>query len=469
MIKKLYIFLILITQSIFCQNAFLKYYNYDIPNKTIIDRGEKLLEVNDGYIIKGYSEVAENDQNGNRQDTTRPMYIKVDKHGNVLWNKKYKNQTCSFIISDFISNSNNEYIGVGTTLTSGDSCGYFPNNTPIVDNQLYIQKINENGDLVWQKNIGESITKTGQGASDITKSKDGNYFVIGSDNNYTWLLKINDQGDTLWTKKYNSLYDKSPINISSISDGYLIFALTYSNTYISKINEQGGLLWTKSLPFRAEGLKQNNDGNFILSRTNKPYTQIFTVLTNIDKDINIIWEKSYPYYGVWALINTKDNDYVIGTKDFAKVSLTGDTIWNKRFWGTNNITPWYYFLDVIQTSDGGYLATGFYERHTFLIKTDCNGNIEWDTNSCILPTDKSILVFPNPTSDFITFQFPNINKDIDKITIKIIDMLGQILIDNTYTNQNIITLNLQNYSQGIYIYSVFVNNKIYKTDKIIKQ
>jgi len=474
--KIIFIFLILTANNFICQNAFLKYYNQDVGQfkyKLSFDRGEKILEVKDGYIIMGYNEEDEEKVTlgpTSPPDTTRPMFIKVDKQGNVLWNKRYENKTCSFGTANFIKTSNNEYIGVGGTLMPGDSCGYtVPEIIRTPDPQLYMQKINDNGNIVWQKTIGESINKTAQGADGITPTKDGNYFVIGSDDSYPWLLKINEQGDTLFTKKYPSLYGKGSVLISSLSDGYLIFS--YFGSLISKINEQGDLLWTKNSPSPYGIVKPSKDGGFLFLTFiyQTAQTPFMTVITKIDKDLNFLWQKTYPVYGNNALCETNDGNYTIGQKDFAKVSPSGDVLWNKRFWGTNNITPWYYFLDVIQTSDGGFLATGFYDGDTFLIKTDCNGNLEWDTKSCLLETDKDVLIFPNPFTDQLIIQLPFINKDSDKVSLQITNALGQIIYSESFSNQNIFTLQTSPISQGIYFLTIFVNNSVYCTKKVIKQ
>ncbi len=182
-----------------------------------------------------------------------------------------------------------------------------------------------------------------------------------------------------------------------------------------------------------------------------------------------MWEKTYAVQGAWAFTATKDGNYILGRKDFAKVSPMGDVLWIKRYWGLDNITPWYYYLDVIATSDGGYLATGFYEMNTFLVKTDCNGNLEWDTRSCLLQTDKEVLVFPNPFIDYVTFQLPNVNLDTDKVTLSLTNSLGQIVFSGSYSNQNIITLNTSTISEALYIYSITVNGAFYYSGKIIKQ
>lgn len=457
----------------FSQNAFLKFYNNDGNYKLSFDYGIQLLEVSDGYIIMG---VNEEDQEYVHTgipsicDTTRPMYIKVDKQGNILWNKRYENNTCLFTTNSFIKNSNNEYIGVGNSLTAGDTCGFSP--TPyIVDNQLYIQKINDNGDLVWQKTIGESINKTVQSAVSIVPTNDGNYFIVGEDNNYTWLLKINELGDTLWSKTFASLHDKSPSSISKINNAYLIFANdnVLSMSHITKIDELGNLLWTKTLPYRFNTVTSTSDGNFALLRYDKPLTTVYSILSKIDTDVNVLWEKSYTIYASNSLCETKDGNFIIAYKDFAKVSPNDDIFWNKRFWGQSNLNPPYQILNVIPTSDGGYLTTGYYDGDTFLIKTDCNGNIIWDNSSCLLTTENDVLLFPNPFNDIITIQIPSINKDIDKVTIKITNLLGQNIYSNDYSNQNIFILNTSIFAQSVYIYSIIINNSIYKSGKIIKQ
>ena len=465
----LFIFLMLFAIKSIAQNTFIRFYNKDNNYKLSFDRGIKLLEVKDGYIIMGFkSEDEESITSGTLsfQDTTRPMFIKIDKKGNVLWNKRYNNNTCNFSTANFIKNLNNEYISVGNTLTSGDTCLFLP-NPPIVDNQVYIQKINDFGDLIWQKNIGESITKSSQTAYDISATKDGNYFIIAEDELIQWLIKINENGDTLWTKKYTNLYNKTPKNIVSISDGYLI---TYEDNSIGssrilKINEQGDSIWIKTLSsFYATNIKPTTDGNFILQNNSSPST-----LLKIDKDANEIWRKTYNLNASFGFCLVNNDEFIICNKDFSKVDSDGAILWNKRYFGINNINPWYFIHDVIQTSDEGFLSTGFYDGDTFVIKTDCNGNIEWDTNSCLLTDEADILIFPNPFNDLIIIQVPSINKIDDNVTIKITNVLGQNIFSSEYSNQNIFTLNTSQFSQGVYIYSVMINSSIFKSGKIVKQ
>src|SRR5690606_362188 len=72
-------------------------------------------------------------------------------------------------------------------------------------------KINAIGEMLWQKNYGGSGIEIAYG---ISKTQDGNYLVIGdsrsTDQDVTnpkgnadiWLIKISDSGNLLWQKSY---------------------------------------------------------------------------------------------------------------------------------------------------------------------------------------------------------------------------------------------------------------------------
>ena len=90
----------------------------------------------------------------------------------------------------------------------------------------------------------------------------------------------------------------------------------------------------------------------------------------------------------YSIIQTSDGgflavgyteSYGMGGKDIYMVKTDSEcnTSWTKNYGGTMDDCA----LGVIQTSDGGYAITGYYDADTvgnlFLMKTDSNGNEEW--------------------------------------------------------------------------------------------
>ena len=77
---------------------------------------------------------------------------------------------------------------------------------------------------------------------------------------------------------------------------------------------------------------------------------------------------------------------------------------------------------------------------------------------------KDIIVYPNPSNDFLKVHFTNEN---DRIDIKVYNNLGQLVLENTNLKSDE-NLNLQNLSSGIYTYKITSSNAT-RTGKIIKK
>ena len=129
------------------------------------------------------------------------------------------------------------------------------------------------------------------------------------------------------------------------------------------------------------GADIDNDGDFWLIKT--------------DKNGNKEWDKILGGEGrdwAYSVQQTSDKGYIIagsksfgaGNEDFwlVKTDSNGNKEWDKTFGGS------YYdeARSVQQTSDGGYIVAGYIGRNSFgggngdflLVKTDSNGNKEWD-------------------------------------------------------------------------------------------
>ncbi len=75
-------------------------------------------------------------------------------------------------------------------------------------------------------------------------------------------------------------------------------------------------------------------------------------------------------------------------------------------------------------------------------------------------------VYPNPTTDFINLQF---EKSIDHgIEISVLDFSGRLLLNEIYSNQKTIKLNLSSIDDGIYLIKIIIDQANTLTVKVIK-
>ena len=83
-----------------------------------------------------------------------------------------------------------------------------------------------------------------------------------------------------------------------------------------------------------------------------------------------------------------------------------------------------------------------------------------------LRAEIEMLVYPNPTSDFISLNFAKI-QNFGKISYTITDFSGRVL-QTAELKTDLVQINFLNYAVGNYFITVQENNQLIKTFKIIK-
>ena len=308
--------------------------------KTIYtDSNDDLFEVmptsDRGYIMVGHANSTSNDAD---------LLIKTDLNGNIQWTKRF-NKLKSEYGYNVDQTSDGGYVFLGKTDPYGTGNYY-----------IWVVKTDSKGNIQWERSFGESDSSA-EGTA-VHQTFDGGYIVIGyigigSEGVKTWLIKLDSNGNYVWDKK--------------ITQGS--FAMAMSG-------------------------HQTSDGGYIIGGWTLTMLKGDCMLIKTNANGNVVWNKTYGGSG-WDLCEstqqTSDGGYVLagntpsfgaGGRDFyvIKTDANGNSIWSETYGGSQN--DWAY--SVQQASDKGYILAGYTEsfgaggKDMWIVKTDLNGNKEWD-------------------------------------------------------------------------------------------
>src|SRR5690606_6395457 len=159
--------------------------------------------------------------------------VKTEPSGQEVWNQYYggTNNDRAF---DIVQTPDGGYIMVGNSESED-----FDITNALGSYDYWVVKIDAEGNLQWQQNYGGSSIEI---AYSITKTNDGNYLVLGdtrsTDQQVTnpkgnadaWLIKINESGDLLWQKSYGgSQFDTGRSIIENPEGNLIVFGSSRSN------------------------------------------------------------------------------------------------------------------------------------------------------------------------------------------------------------------------------------------------
>ena len=194
-------------------------------------------------------------------------------------------------------------------------------------------------------------------AKSVVQTNDNGYIITGRIDTSLYLIKTNNFGDTSWIKTFDNISSGGRSVKQTNDDGYIVA----SSSRLLKTNSVGDTIWT--------GNYSNDTSNLSISSMDitDDGGYVFTG--------NITWFSNNIGNNTMDLIIVKTDNQ--GVEQWVKTyGVPDDT---SCFWCT-----WDKGNDIQQTSDGGYIITGYSHNTSvegaslWLLKLNSLGNIMWE-------------------------------------------------------------------------------------------
>ena len=345
--------------------------------------------------------------------TTRSVSVAPEEE----WNRTFGGTSKDYAYSAQ-QTSDGGYILAG--LTHSYSSGF---------HDFWLVKTDSGGNEQWNQTFGGI---GGEIASSVQQTADSGYILAGYKSSYgagdgdAWLVKANSDGNEEWNETFGGTDWDDVYSVQQTSDGgYILAGCTRSygagddDAWLIKTDLSGIEQWNKTFGGidgdSASSVQQTTDDGYILAGLTHLYSagSFDAWVVKTDSSGNEQWNRTFGGIDgddAMSVQQTVDGGYILagctgsygaGAVDFwlVKTDSNGNEQWNKTFGGTD----WDEATSVQQTADGGYILAGLTESYgagdedAWLVKTDSNGNEEW--NKTFGGTDGDVVCTVQQTAD----------------------------------------------------------------------
>ena len=170
--------------------------------------------------------------------------------------------------------------------------------------------------------------------------------------------------------------------------------------------------------------------------------------------MNVLWSKSYEEIGgeMWSLRPVSDGGFIMSLGNatncvdsecdylgqLIRLDANGDIIWEQKYEGSSAL------YSAIETSDGGFIAAGYFECNTsmdcypdmYILKTDSDGVVQWSKteSSANNNNDWARDVIQTSDGNYVIAGTWNDDGWNSKASLRKYDTSGELIWGNIYTN-----------------------------------
>ncbi len=353
------------------------------------DQGVKVAELPSvGYLLLGTTQQS-NVLPGETVNSSALLTL-TDFYGETIWNREIKG-IGSYTAGSIIVSDNNEIF------ISGSS----PETDTNTNTDIFLAQISMQGEPLWVNYFGKKgISET---AIEMKFTTDNSLVIIG--NSYTssgdalpaedqdfYVLKSSLTGELIWERTYGFEEGKTDFGNALVEAGNGDF-IWIGSTEKDNLNNQG-------LNSDMRVVRSNSLGNLI-------WDYLF------GGEGNDYGNKIITLYNEYFLVGAKQ-DVANNNSDFylVKIDNNGEEIWSKVYGGDSNENAY----DIATTQDGGLIMAGYSfsygngKSDIFLVKTDIEGNLQWQSTFGGQGDDEAKSVIQTTDGGFLvagTVQFEN--------------------------------------------------------------
>ena len=477
------------------QIVFNKLYN---PNNTTSE-GAAILTKGSGYVVQG----AEWDANYH----ISLLFSELDSIGNQVKVVRFLNDTT--------------YYGSGYgSMTHTEDGGYcFAGDIIYSIKKLYYMiRFNKDLDTLWTRTIEHDTNW--QCITQVCETSDHGFVLVGEkDVNSTianvLIVKTDGTGNKLWEKTIATGNQSRAWQVRETPDkGLLIEGYRYSAAlgkgypFILKTDSAGNFIWDNfpNCPIYNEGgsIAVTNEGDYLfaygyglsLGGNTTDYMNTKLNIIKYNSGGGVIWNRIYDTVTTNLSVGRIDilpnGEFYVLSHEVAftmmsfqydgilmKFNANGDSLWKQRYSYTDIDFSDNELYDGVTTNDGGFITCGYVlanpgiVQQIWVVKTDSNGYAPGmhflGINEVSKENKGDVRVFPNPAKGYVIVDYKT-NTNAKEILLIITDMQGrlqkkQFLKNNSTPN----FVDVHNFINGMYNFTIFVDGKQKATSKIVIQ
>lgn len=291
----------------------------------VTDNDVSAVQLEDGYLLTATSESTTGDVSGNHGGGGDVWLFKIDLDGNLIWQKCLGGNSNDFS-KDIRPTTDGNFIFVAySASTNGNIEEYYGSE------DLWIMKINADGDSIWEANIGDIGSDQVYGMS-ITS--DGGCILVGQTFSTTGIfsenhgfgdliaVKIDATGNMEWAHAYGGTYGEVAFSVLETTGGnFMVVGQTAStdgqvtdnhggnDIWLLKLNATGDLIWEKciggtgsdNMSYKSKGIIESSPGNYIFTGYTDSEDGDFSInkglydalLVKFNEEGTILWERTY--------------------------------------------------------------------------------------------------------------------------------------------------------------------------------